>query len=379
MLKSFRKIFIFLIPIFAILLLPTAIIIISREYYSIDDILQTQKNKPTALFNPCCNNLRRPYKAELINKKNPEIITLGTSRVLEFRKDFFIKPSSFINGGQVIVDTGDLVNFIEKLPHKNNLKLILLGLDHQMFTPGYKSNDIYTELPDGILQRFSNVLGKNWKRIYGYIFTGKVPLDLLERSQKTGNIGLISLANNSGFRADGSYEYGDSVLDFRRIPETKEDIRNTLKLLSSNRGAFLYGTTTSMEAVKNLEKFLHIAKERNIEVIGFMPSYPQEIYEEMTNKADDYSKQVLNLSKLLNDIFSSYSYSFFDFSDDTIINAKTEEYMGVFHSTDKLALRMLIHMSNDNPKVLNRYINSNNLQKVLESNAKGYLERLRIK
>jgi len=370
MAKSLLKIFFFSLPVILVLLLPAVIIFFCREYYSVDDILYAQRKDPSVLYNTCCSNLRAPYKKALVLEKNPEIITLGTSRVLEFRQEFFRDPAIFANAGQAIVNINDLPEFMRKL------KVILLGLDHQMFTPGYATQDTTSFMPESVVERFGTVLGGNWKRIYTYMFQGKVPADIIVRSFRSDNVGMAALTNGSGFRADGSYNYGDSLEERDQHFSSSTDLSNMLASLSSDREAFLYGTRISGEAVNNLKQFLDMAKKRNIVVIGFLPPYPQGIYRKMLSVPDAYAKMVTQLPATLTNIFAAYGDQFYDYSDDSVIGAGQNEYVDPFHGTDKLSLRVLIDIAKKQKKQIGQYVDIIGLEKLLVANSKNHLTDL---
>ena len=63
---------------------------------------------------------------ELIKQVKPEIIALGSSRVMQFREDSFNKK--FVNAGGAMNSLSEF-NFFEKMYEFHNPKYIILGLD----------------------------------------------------------------------------------------------------------------------------------------------------------------------------------------------------------------------------------------------------------
>lgn len=373
-----KKIIIFLIPVGLILIFPALVLFFGREYYSIEAGIKAQITKPETIFGFSYNNLGPIYKKLLIDVMNPEVITLGSSRVMQFRKEFFTEPNKFINAGGGATGIDNIEEFIKRLPPDNKVNFIILGLDQEMFKVSPSVNlpldsNSETYYQKNVFERFVVLLIKNWKKIYQDYFLKKFSLvELSKQSPKTNNIGISAIINKDGFRHDGSYQYGKVINGKNRIMNLKLEIDKTLQLIKQDRSSFRYGESISKPAINYLGNILKLSKERGIYVIGFLPPYANQTYQEMVSVDDSYKKIVIDLPNELNSIFSNYDFSFYDFSDIRVLGANDNEFIDQSHGTDKLYLRMIIHMAEKN-KELNQYTDLNKLKEILQQTNGDFL------
>jgi len=75
----------------------------------------------------------RQYKFALYKHVKPKIITIGSSRVMEFRGGFFSK--SFVNMGGVLGAMHTTPCIIDQILSYHKPELIVLGLDFWRFLP----------------------------------------------------------------------------------------------------------------------------------------------------------------------------------------------------------------------------------------------------
>lgn len=366
-----KKLILFLLPIGCVLVIPFMVLYTSREYYSVQATIGSQTLYPEILYGVAYSNLDFLYKKDLVLKRDPEVVVMGSSRSLEFRKEFFIRPNTFINassaGRDLVLDRTE--KFLHDLPIDSNVKIIILSLDQEMFrpdTPQLKDSANYDQdLPEWFMG--------SWTKIYKDWFSGKFKLSsLYTRSRTTHNIGLNALIHNDGFRSDGSYQYKSIFTspDFEKTLAEKiayEDAR-----IINNRSSFKYSTTFSDEPVEHIKNILKIADDRGIKVIGILPPQPSRLYVEIIQGNDSYATVAKNLPAQLRQVFSVYGFSFYDFSDIRTIGGKDSEFVDIDHSTDKMALRMMVYIAEKN-KDLKGYLDPHILMDMLVKNKADFL------
>lgn len=71
-------------------------------------------------------------KQEVLKNRQPSIIALGTSRVLQIQKFIFDEPADFYNCGRSVRRVQDLKSFLSSYPGKKPT-MIILGLDQDFF------------------------------------------------------------------------------------------------------------------------------------------------------------------------------------------------------------------------------------------------------
>lgn len=367
-----KKIVIFVIPIGSIFIFPVVVLYLSREYYSIKNIVSIQMTKPETIYGPIYSGLDYEYKKLLIREKNPEIVVLGASRAMEFRQEFFKDPEKFVNGSASLANYAldRIEKFVENLPKDSNVKFVIFSLDQEMFRvpPSFLDNDdaIYKPSP-------SEWFMDAWRIVYLDEFFGKFSFnDLYAKSGKTTNIGMNAILQNNGFRFDGSYQYEKVLHDPNYENNTKNLIDAEYEKIISNRSIFKYSTTVSEDPFPIIDKILEISQKKGITTIGFLSPYPSKLYVQFTSKDDLYTKIARELTTRLENEFSRYNYNFFDFSDIRIIGGNDNEFVEASHGTDKLSLRMIIYMA-EKCWLLNQYVDINKLKMMLKNNPGGFL------
>ncbi len=374
MILFFKKITIFLIPLGLIFIFPATVLFLGREYYSIEDVIRVQAEKPETIFGFSYHDFGTLYKESLIAKADPEIIGLGSSRVMQLRKEYFSKPPTFINAGGGALGINGAEEFIQKLPADSKVNFIILGLDQEMFKVSQPSySPAIPKIGKNAIERLMNLLVTNWKKIYLDYFSGKFVFHKLwEQSTRTSNIGVNALVNQDGYRADGSYQYRKIENDLYREIHLKVGIDSVIQSIKKDRGSFYYGNTISQEALAALGTILKTATARGIYVVGFMPPYPHQIYQEMMNTDDVYQKIIATLPQEIHRVFASYDFNFYDFSNVKVLNASDSEFVDPIHGTDKMYLRIIISMAEQNEQLQQR-LDLVELKKLLKSTDKDFI------
>ncbi len=353
MTRFILKVAVFLMPIALVFVFPAAVYILSREQYSVQTVTRMQKAQPNILYNKAfidSDSSALFYKQKLIQEKNPEVIILGASPSFQFRKQFFLKPDSFVNATFGAADARSMEDFIRNLPPDKSPRVIILGLYPLMFRPDYETKAIPTVTDP---QRVANFFLYDWRKIYYDYFRGRFTLiRLLERARSSSDVGLGALMDDEGFRDDGSraLKYGGD-----RIKVLNDEISALIVSLKNDRNSYQYGPSISKNALGALDRMLELAKERHITVVGYIRPIPPPIYKELLSVHDEYRQSVFTLPMETRAILSKYGYDLYDFSDATVLGKADEEYIDVNHPTDKLSLRMIIHMAKYN-HILGRYV-----------------------
>lgn len=374
MLLFLKKIILFLIPVGVIFAFPIYIIIMAREYISIDDAVTIQARIPTAIFGFGYDDISQiSYKEKLIAVKNPTVIALGTSKVMQIRKEFFIQPDKFVNAGGAGRTFGDMEILIQNLPQESNIKIIILGVDQEMFYRSYDSGTVRKDT-DGLI-RFIKILSMMSRRVYLDYFSHKYVLsDLINNARINSNIGLPAILYDSGFREDGSYKYGQA----EHNPDRKEKVFKEIDAVAAQtKIAKLYESegeeNSQLEInIQALKRILDECKKRNITVIGVMSPYPTPIYEAMKQSKGLAYKESVVLPDKVRAIFASYTNPFFDLSSLTTFSGKEGEFVDSIHITDVSQLRTIIYIA-EHTKILDSFVDIIKLKEILQKSKSDFL------
>lgn len=364
-----KKLILFLIPIGLIFVFPITVFLFSKEYYSPEKAEKTQITHPEAIIG-FAYGTSEGYKELLMSDINPSVMSLGTSRVMQFRKEFFSDPKTFGNAGGSVGQIEDMEKFIRKLPPDNKLKLLIIGLDQQLF----KHATAPREAPENTYERLKYLFVGGWKKVYKDYFSHKFSMkQILEESKHTDNIGLNALINKDGFRSDGSYQYAEFSTNPNQEKNTKSSTEGRIMSIKKDRSSFLYGKEIYQSDLDSLENLLKLCVERGIYVIGILPPYPNVIYKEIISADDEYKKVLIELPNKVSKILLKNNFKLYDFSDISVINGDDYEFMDPIHGTDKIYLRMIIYMAEKN-KEFSKYVDINRLRNILKHAQKNFLD-----
>lgn len=289
-------------------------------------------------------------KINIIKIKKPAVIAMGNSRVLQFRKEFF-EDDVFYNGGGISNLSG-FRKTIENLNDDEKPKIIILGLEQSYFNP---FNDEH-EIPDlAMTENESDVklavsLLNSWRSVFFNIFSGKYGIRQLLPSQTADiiKIGMSANVKNSGMRNDGSYDYGDVyAIDDARNKDYK--FKDTIRRMEKGVNLFYHGDKISENSIALLVDFLDYCRSRNIHVIGFMPPYAQEIYDQM--KFSGEYQYIFNLEERLNPIFEENDFIFFDFSNMNSFGGKANEIVDGMHASETAYRKLFMTIVKEDNKL----------------------------
>ncbi len=304
-----------------------------------------------------------------IETKRPKIITLGNSRVLQFR-DVFFKQADFVNAGGTIGKVEDLNDFFEKLPTDYRPQVIIIGLEQSYFNPA-TADEIQDNDSKTTSQSKMQIYLSVWPKIYKDYFLGKFRVaDLFTKKNESKAFGLNALVNHNGLRNDGSYYYGKFIKNPQDVKAEDYGFKDTNFRIRKNCCRFERSSELSKKALFELELFLEKCFRKGIYVTGFLPPYPHEIYRKITSMNDDY----LYLRKLmpaLSPIFGKHNFSLFDFSDLNSTGAAEGEYIDGLHASEKAYLRLWIKMA-ESDKVLIDYADLPELKQKLSEAKSDY-------
>ena len=159
----------------------------------------------------------KSYKFHMANEvEHPEVLALGSSRIMQVKRSVVSPDYSFYNAGGAIQKARELPLFINKL--QDSPKLILVNIDQWWFNRAYIAEDqpfspsVYDDEPEWDMSK----LGRFICDFYTDLVKGKINLIKVFCSN---HIGLNAICNENGFAADGSRYQGDMII----APEVQED------------------------------------------------------------------------------------------------------------------------------------------------------------
>lgn len=350
--KFFVNSIIFVFPFLILLGLPFLVFVKAGEFIPVDRVVSLQHDlKKTVLFGQAYTDSRRDqeYKIKATLARRPEVLMIGTSRVLGYRSIFFKDQDVFYNAGRSINYMSDLNYFLERIPSNQTPRLFILSLDQNFFFDERQPDPEYNSY-ENVMALF---LKHNWRLVYKDYFQHKFKIgDLFQLSDTMDAIGLNATVNQKGFRNDGSYYYGDMVNNSQAEAEAAGRKQEVVSLITPQSFCTnYYGTIILPEVIFELRKFLETSQKRGVTVIGFISPYSPGIYGKIQSFNDACSRAAGNLDQNVGALFAQYNARFVDASDVTRFGGSDTEFFDAGHYSEKLSLRLLIALAEASPEL----------------------------
>lgn len=354
--KLISKLILFTLPIFAVFAFPFYVLLVSGEFIPSGRVLslQTAKAQPYMIVQAYSDDWDY-IKLEGVRRVHPQVLALGTSRVMQVRSSYFKR--SFYNAAKGMAEPRHLLRFLEQLPDEATPETILLGLDPNFFNSNwvwYSSRKLYQKPNDW--KEWVTIFSKNWFAVYLDYFRGKFTLSEIREERKNGfrKVGLFARVEDSGFLNDGSFLYMKHILERRKGPvaDALEKRRAAFENIRESRQVYVHGSEISKKTLLEIDAFLKEAKRRGIHVIAFLPPLAPSIYEEISARPEDFA-YLSKIEAAAKPLFQKYGYSFFNFMDSRELGATDDYYVDDVHDTGEITLRLLMRIA-ENDEALAR-------------------------
>jgi hypothetical protein len=210
------------------------------------------------------------YKLARIDDLKPEIIALGPSRANAFRGDLFA-PYSFYNAGLTAWTFDQYRRFLELVTRDGYApRALVFDLDYWMFSLGFDHYWAarFDEKPETHVANLLRVMAQ----------LTMDPVDLLRRLPTTDHVhGLYSVLTGDGFSADGSLPAKPGTPDPQRLTDDGT---------GSGVPPVVLADSIAQDQVAQFDRFVALAKEKHIALIGVQLPYYEKILSELNNNPD---------------------------------------------------------------------------------------------
>lgn len=357
--NKFLKLFFSGLTFFSFLLLIYYYIAFNMGELNIENVVKKQtahsSDRDIPLFNSGINQSLFSYKTALSESIKPEILALGSSRVMTLRGGFFKKR--FVNMGGIVSNVENLNQFsqyIEKIITKP--KLIILYIDPWWFNNSHKIQNPNIKYPDYV----------NSDHLYNFmkiLFTQNIP-----NLYNNNNMGLYAIINNEGHAVDGSYYY-------LGLTRTKEQTNNsednggigfsrTLSKIDQNKSWFKRAKFADQNNITQACNAINAIKTNTDQLIMIAPPFPERVYKKLRqNSGYDYYDEVYQLLE------SCTNLALYNFENIKSISNSLDldcEFIDGFHGGDTINARMLLEVRKKNENV-NQFIDEEYLLSFLHS------------
>lgn len=369
--KFFFKFALYLLPFFLYAFAATVILSLSGELMPLKHMIKAHNDvMRNVLVGTAYSNRIKALKLAAILERKPEIIVLGPSIVLQFRKEFFKNPDTFYNAGHM-ADLPQHFNIVlDHIPASSQPKIIILGPSHLYFNPHHDTYRGPDEQNYFRTAKLIDIWFQGQRKVFRDLVNNNADLKTLFTTARGGNkIGLNAVVNNNGYRNDGSYLYGKLIAD----PKSSNDyyFGDTSGRIDRGDRMFEWSKDVSQPAADEIEMFLSQCKKRGIYVIGFLPPFPHAMYHKMQRLGEKY-EYIFKLEETLRPLFEARGYSLYNFSDLAELGGNDRETLDGFHCSEKAYLRLFIRLV-ENELLLKEYADIEYLKGKLKATNNPYL------
>jgi len=320
------------------------------ELTAYEDIAARQ-GATQALFGSAFNQNAYAYKMAMVRRDRPEVLALGSSRVMLFRRELF--TSSFVSAGGAANFLNEMHDFIVQMSAFHKPKLLILGLDFWWFNPLYPEPTNY----DYHLGTATRLNFDKLTKPFSYMFDRRMPpmeyLRILfsggKRNAYNGfeNYGLRAAVWSNGFRGDGSHLYGEIAFGLNPNYFDKKFL-DTLAGVDMGTGYFTHGPGMAPERLEELRGILALCRELGIRVIAVMPPLASPVYRAIAARPGDYD-HLRALREVLPGLAAEYGAEAYDFTEIEAFGTSDCEFVDGYHGGDVTYARMLAAILAKNP------------------------------
>ena len=279
-------------------------------------------------------------KVDAARRNHPDVLVIGSSRVNQFRRAMF-RPLTFYNAGNSLYTMRDFRRFLEDAPELRP-RVVLFSLDFYVFNP----------LWDDVV-RFVNYeeLG-GWRSEERDALNHKLVDEILDDPAMLVQpavdpwsgvpaLGLQAIRTGTGFRLDGSYQYGGV---YRGDPRANAATpQNALDRVASGIPPFINADVMAESHLAELDRFAAIARDRGIALIGITMPYLPPVSAALARSPHHRILADFN-SPQMQQRLHRLGILHIDFTDLTQFHGYEDEFVDPFHPSEPAVLRMLIAM-----------------------------------
>jgi hypothetical protein len=344
------KLIAFILPFIALFAIPTYVLLMGGELTSVKHVAQVQLSSTPKLFGLAYSNPDKAYKLTATRLRQPTLLALGTSRVMQFRNEMF-PGTRFYNAGGGISDIGHYSIFLHLLPKNYHPAVMIISLDPEFFNDRWDRTMTRATPQSYQAPSSATIMAGTWKQIYEDLHTKKFHLGSLHWSHDA--IGLNAILRGNGFRNDGSYMYGSIIMARQHGQSANVDIRDVYARITQGTQRFETGTRVSPTSLAVLDTFLTECQHLGIRVVGFIPPYAPSVQRRLASRRDAY-QYIFQAPQLLTNVFHRHNAEFYDYRDVSSLGITDENMIDGIHVGERGLLTivhdMLIHGS-----ILNRF------------------------
>lgn len=356
------KIISYVLPFALPFLVTTGSLIYVGESMPLEIVIQMQAGDDPILYRVGYGNRDQDYKLMSVEYRQPEILMIGSSRVLQFRGQFLNNnPDIFYNAAAPAWQLPEVSTLLFSMKHRPDV--IILGIDYPWFNDAYEGDPI-VEPPVNFWKRVFVV-----NRTYMQDIIAGEEFDfprLYARDEPGGSGGMAlgqrAIIDGHGFRNDGSEQYGDFLVAGHLWQPNLRG--HHVGLFESGEDMYIEGNIVSENGMNQMREILDWAQNENILIVGMLPPYMPSLWERMI--VSENHTYIPQAQVQLADIFAEYDFPLFDYSNGADAGATDEDFFDGWHASERIALQVYLNIAQELSE-LQPYSDLDTLQEIVDT------------
>jgi hypothetical protein len=349
-----RRVFIFLAPIFFLVALVEALLWRAAETWPLPRVIRFQEAHPRSFFGRLIidESLNR-YKYLQILRRRPQILVLGSSRMMQFRAEMFGRQApTFYNAGGMIHSIEDVCDFFDRLPQEATPRVVILGVDFWWLNANEKKPLArFDSFKVGVETEGTFSWQGHGNAIATYLRKPALLMDTarhtLGKNRDPNALGLQARLHRQGFRIDGSKRFDLKVPTTpqgwsERLPAENVVTRDIL----SGRYPFSATEGVSPTLREQLRAAVLKMKARGISVIGYNPPVISA-WARVASTAPGQQEYWKQYHGQVPALFHSLNIPFFDIATPQQLGLDERYMRDAYHAYDTFDLHVLRYFCQD--------------------------------
>lgn len=311
---------------------------------AVERAVQQQASGTFAIFGSGMSQDFVDYKLRLYSAVKPEVVTLGSSRVMQFRGRYFTKP--YVNVGGTAGNLAVLRSTIDAMLAVHKPKAIVMGLDFWWFTQKWEPNPWENTPPtSGSYNYGFDTLKTPWEWLLTRKVSAREFFAPITGAFTANRYGIMAQRFGDGFASDGSWYYTADVTGQQKPFDYQ--FSDTLKQVDYGMKAFAYAPEISREHIDAFADIVCKLRVRGVRTFVFISPLSVRVLEAMKAREGQYPQ----LFKLYDEL-RKRGIEVQDFTDPRRLGSNDCEFVDGFHGGDIVYARILRDMADHYPALV---------------------------
>ncbi|MBL8709258.1 MAG: hypothetical protein JNL25_08700 [Rhodospirillaceae bacterium] len=302
------------------------------------------------------------FKLERYRQIKPDVLLVGSSRVMAFAGEAF--ATSMLNSGGGANTLDQAIKFTETALAIHRPKTILLGLDFWWFNPNRDDEvDTTTHDSDEIDLSLSQLLMPVDWIASGQVSIREVVATLTPFGDRRPGIGVLAKFARQGFDRYGRYDYG-ALFDGGLDGEDEMFARTLRRLRDAGPSSkFNVRPSPAPAALSDLRGFLQRMRASGVEIMLFLPPVAEPVRAQLSDDPED------RLLPQWRAALREFETPILDFEDARLIGSPPCEFIDGFHGGEVTYLRVLDAIAGAGGSILAESIDREAVAALIAGNA----------